>query len=111
MIGPLFAMPPPSWGLSFATGLLVVFVASTVFVRASASGKNERNRRAGLGLLAIIGGPLIGLSLAGLVHAVGGIHPLDIGYTYGTFAMIGGVAGLIAGLIFAVTGILSSNKI
>ena len=110
MIGPLFAMPGYFSGPTFYVGTLVVLAVATLFVRATASAGRERDRRAGLGLLAILGGPVAGAALAGLSQALGEVHPADIRYTYITFTSIGGIAGFIAGLIFALTSVLSSNK-
>ncbi len=58
-----------------------------------------------MGLLSILGGPRVGASLAWLNNALGGVHPGDVGYTYTFFSVIGGIAGLLAGVAFAITGL------
>jgi hypothetical protein len=110
MIGPTLAMSVYFLSADFAVGLLLVLSFAICLVRATASRKGEGNRRARLGLLAILGGPLAGAALVGLTQAFGYIHPEDIRYSYIIFTLIGGIAGFIAGLFFALTSVLSSNE-
>jgi hypothetical protein len=110
MIGPPIAMPGYFSSPDFAIGSLVVLAFAILLVRATASRKGERDRRAGLGLLAILAGPLAGAALAGLTQVLGHVHPDDVRYTYITFTSIGGIAGFVAGLFFALTSVLSSNN-
>jgi hypothetical protein len=94
------------------TGLLFVLVLAWLLVTATRTrGKlGEQSRRAGLALLAIFCGPLVGAALAWLAHARGGVHPLDVGYTYRVFTVIGGIAGLLGGVVFGITGLLSFRE-
>jgi hypothetical protein len=48
---------------------------------------------------------LVGAFLAGLAIALGGVLPADVGYTCVVFTVIGGIAGFIAGIAFAVAGL------
>jgi len=108
MIVPLFAMPPPEVLWVSAVGFMLVLLLVCLFVTATrARGKrSESDRRAGLGLLAIFCGPLIGAFLAWLANILGNVHPADVGYTYTVLTEIGGIAGLVAGVFFAITGLL-----
>ena len=109
MVAPLFAMPPPVVLLVWPIGLLLVLLIAGLFVSATRTrGKrSERNRRASLGLAAISCGPFVGAALAWLSNSVGVVHPADVGYTYTVFAIIGAIAGLLAGVVFAITGIFA----
>lgn len=109
MIDPLFAMTPWDPVPPFIGTCLIAFVIADCFVRATASRKGERSRRAKLAVLAVLGGPTVGALLAGMVHAFGHVHPLDVGHTYSSFIGVGVFAGLAAGLVFATTALLSSN--
>jgi hypothetical protein len=109
MIAPIFAMAPNQNSL-IGWGVLLTLVIAIVFVDATASGRHETNRRAGLGLLALLGGPLIGASLAGLAHALGHVRPADVTDTYVKFAGVGGIAGFLTGLAFALTCLLTWNE-
>ena len=60
-----------------------------------------------LGLVAIVGGPLVGASLAFSINALGDVHPADVGYTYTVFTVIGGIAGLLGGIAFGTTSLIS----
>jgi hypothetical protein len=107
MTGLVFAMPPPQMLLVWPAGLIVVFLIVAHFVHATNSKgrveKNEKDRRAWLGLVAILCGPFVGAFLASLGVALGDVHPADVEYTYVVLTVIGGIAGLVAGLAFAVT--------
>ena len=113
MVAPLFAMPPPQAFTAMRVGIVLVLLTIGIFVKVTASKKrgphSERNRRAGLGLLAIICGPLAGAGLAALKHAFGDVHPRDITFTYYMFMLIGGLAGFIIGMVLAVTSVFSPN--
>ncbi len=105
---PLFAMPPSGVLKVSAVGCALVLLIAGLFVRATRTrGKrSEQKRRAGLGVLAIFCGPLVGAFLAWLANILGGVHPADVGDTYRQFTVIGGIAGLVAGIFFAMTGLL-----
>ena len=64
MISPLFAMPPPEVFAVMRVGVVLAIIAIGVFVTLTANKKrgvqSERTRRTGLGLLAVICGPLLG---------------------------------------------------
>lgn len=109
MIAPILAGLPPRWSTIIAVGVLLVLMIAVGFVWATASRRGEQSRRVGLGLLSLFVGPLVGIPLAGLAHASGGIMPRNVGDTYITFAGVGGFAGFLAGLAFALTGLLASN--
>jgi hypothetical protein len=111
MVLPLFAMPPPGTFETQVTGVLLVILMIGAFVTLTAKRKREpraeRNRRAGLGLLAICCGPLAGAGLAAVTITTGTVLPLDVAYTYYVFTGIGAFAGFVAGVAFAVTGLFS----
>jgi hypothetical protein len=109
MVVPLFAMPPPGVLLVAAAGIGFVLLIASLFVTATRTrGKqSEQYRRARLGLAAILGGPLVGASFAFLGNLLGDVHPADVGYTYRVFTIIGGIAGLLAGVAFGITGLLT----
>jgi hypothetical protein len=73
MVAPLFAMPPPYVLLSLPICfLLVLLIAGPFLTAAKTRGTRcEQDRRAGLGLLAILCGPLVGASLALLTNTLG----------------------------------------
>jgi hypothetical protein len=35
------------------------------------------------------------------------VYPADVGYTYAVFTVIGGIAGLLGGVAFGITGLLA----
>ena len=113
MVVPFFAMPPPQMLLVWPVGFLIVLLVATLFVTATRShGKrSERNRRAELGLMAILCGPLVGAFLAWLGNTVGDVHPADVGYNYFVFTVIGGIAGFLAGIAFSITGLLCPRNL
>jgi hypothetical protein len=113
MVVPHLAMPPPQMLLIWPTGFLFVLLIAWLLVTATRTrGKlSEQSRRAGLALLAILCGPLVGAALAWLVHTWGDVHPLDVGYTYVVFTVIGSIAGLLGGLVFGITGLLSLREV
>src|SRR5262245_1616897 len=102
MDAPLFAMPPPGSAPMIVCGIVLVMLGVGFFVKLTArkdhGPDNEQNRRAGLGMATVLCGPLVGALLAGLAHATGGIHPVDVTHTYVVSIGIGSVAGLIAGI-------------
>ncbi len=106
MIAPLFAMPPPGYYIYLAIGLLVVFFIAAIFVTKTRVGDalGERNRRAMLGLAAILSGPLVGTSLAWIANALGNVYPADVKITYIGYTALGGIAGLMAGVVVGATG-------
>jgi hypothetical protein len=111
MVAPFFGMPPPSVLLFLPIGFLVVLLVAALYLNVTRTRgqKSEQNRRAGLGLMAIICGPLVGASLAGASVALGNVHPADVAHSYAVFSVIGGMAGLLAGIAFYVTGLLVSR--
>jgi uncharacterized membrane protein YfcA len=111
-VASLFAMPPPQVLLIWPVGFLLVVLAAWLFVTASGGRRKgrEQDRRAGLGLLSILCGPPAGAGLAWSANALGGVHPVDVGYTYVVFTIVGSVAGLIAGIIFCVTALRSPRN-
>ena len=42
---------------------------------------------------------------------LGDVHPADVGYTYVVFTVIGGIAGLLAGIAFGITGLLCPRDV
>jgi energy-converting hydrogenase Eha subunit A len=110
MVAPLFAMEPPDAFATARIGALFLCVVIGIFVlTANRKGnpQSERNRRAGLGLLAIFCGPLFGAGLAALTIAVGDVPRLDVAHTYYVFTVIGAFAGFVTGVAFAVTCVFS----
>jgi hypothetical protein len=105
----LFAMPPPQVVLVWPIGFLFVLVLAVLFAKATQTrGKrSEHNRRAGLGIMAIICGPVVGASLAWVTDALGGVHPADVGYSYAVFTAIGGIAGTLGAVAFGISGFLT----
>ena len=113
MVVPLFGMPPPQMLLIWPVGFLFVLLIAGLFVTATRTRakRSERDRRAGLGLIAILGGPLVGACLAWLTNTLGDVHPLDVRYTYVVFTVIGGIAGMLAGIVFGITGLLCQRDL
>ncbi len=95
----------------FATGfvLLLLIVGLFVTVTKSRGMRSEQERRAGLGLMAILGGPVVGASLAWLGDTLGDVHPADVRFNYVLLSSLGGVAGVMAGVAFAITGLFSPH--
>jgi hypothetical protein len=108
MVAPLFAMPPPYVLLFLPIGFLLVLLIAGLFLTATRARRKttERNRRAGLGIMAIICGPVVGASLAWVDNTFGSVLPADVRYTYTVFTVIGGIAGLLGGIAFCITGLL-----
>jgi hypothetical protein len=100
----------PRWQRETAIAVLILLTLAAAFLRAtSAGGKREGARRGRFALLAFFGSPLIGASIAGLIHALGHVHPMDVEHLYSAHIGIGVVAGSILGLFFALTSLLSSD--
>jgi prolipoprotein diacylglyceryltransferase len=108
MVAPLFAMPPPYVLLFLPIGFLFVLLIAGLFLTATRARRKrgEQNRRAGLGLMAIICGPVVGASLAWVAITFGSVHPADVRYTYVVLTVIGGIAGFLGGIAFCITGLL-----
>jgi uncharacterized protein YqgC (DUF456 family) len=98
---------PRVWPVLFALLLLFVGLFVWATTRKDRGAKSEQDRRAGLGIAALLCGPLIGALLAGLAQALGGIHPMDVAYTYVVFIIVGSIAGFMVGIAFAVTSVFS----
>ncbi len=113
MISLPFALNPPEVYDAMGIGVLLVILMIGLFVKLTAKSPhklhNERNRRVGLGILALICGPLAGAGLAAVTVAFGGVHRLDVGQTYIVFTVFGSVAGMIAGVAFALTALISPH--
>ncbi len=108
MIVPRFAAPPPEVVLASQFGFLFVVVIVALFVKAMRTrGISKQNRRFGLGQIAILYGPVVGAFLAWAADALGHVRPADVGNTYAVFIVIGGVAGLIGGITFGMTSLLT----
>jgi hypothetical protein len=101
------AMPPPEMLLIWPAGFLFILVITAIFVTATRKSRkqSEQNRRAGLGITAILCGPLLGACLAWLANQGGYVHPADVKYTYVTLTIIGSIAGFVAGIFFAITAL------
>jgi MFS family permease len=114
MVSPLFGLNPPNVYSGMVIGVVVVAIVVGIFVMATAKkdhkAQNERNRRAGLGLLAIICGPIAGAGLACLTCTLGDVHPLDVRNMYVVLTIIGCIAGFIAAIIFAALSLLAPRN-
>jgi hypothetical protein len=112
MIVPLFGLLPASYYRILIIGFLLVALLIGLFVRATRNRRaiSEKDRRAGLGCLSVLFGPLVGLFLAWLANRLGAVYPSDVGHTYYVFGVIGGLAGLLAGVVFAVTGLFDAGN-
>jgi uncharacterized membrane protein len=99
------AMPPPEMLLIWPAGFVLIFLTTGIFVTATRKPqrKSERNRRAGLGITAILSGPLIGAGLAWLANQAGAVHPADVKFTFIVHIIIGAIAGYCVGIFFAFT--------
>ena len=113
MVVPLFAMPPPEMLWVWPTGFLIVFAVAGLFVTATKTPwkRSEHERRAGLGVMAILCGPAIGASLAWLANILGNVLPADVKYTYVVLIIIGGIAGFLAGVFFGITALLCRPRL
>lgn len=113
MLSPLFAMTPPWTFFICSAFILFILVIAGIFVAATSRSRtrNEQNRRAGLGIMAIVCGPLVGACLAWLTCEWGSVLTADVKHTYAAFIKIGSLAGFIAGTFFAVTATLSIGKV
>src|SRR3954447_19284913 len=107
MVVPLLAMSPVLLYWPIALLITLLFVSLFVTATKTRGKRSEQDRRAGLGRMAILCGPLVGASLAWLGNALGAVHPADVQYTYVGFIIIGGIAGFLAGVAFAITGLFS----
>jgi hypothetical protein len=108
MVGLLLALLPPEMLFIWPIGFLIVLLADRYLVIAmrTREKRGERARRVGLALVAVLCGPLVGVSLACSFHTLGNVHPLNVAYTYVVFTVTGGIAGLLAGSIFGIIGLL-----
>jgi hypothetical protein len=108
MFLPLFAMPPPEMLLICVPGFVLILVITGIFVTPTRKSqrKSERNRRASLGITAIVAGPLVGAGLAWLASTWGSVHPADVKYTYVMLITFGAIAGYGLGIFFAITAFL-----
>jgi hypothetical protein len=108
MVAPIFAMPPPYVLLFLPIGFLLVLLIAGLFLTATRTRRkrSEQHRRAALGLMSIICGPVAGASLAWVAITFGSVHPADVRYTYTVLTVIGGIAGLLGGIAFCITGLL-----
>ena len=109
MAVPLLAVLPPQVLWIWPTGFLLVLVIAGFLVTATRT-RAKRSERAREGRAssswpssAVPGG---GALLAWLGNTLCDVNPLDVAYTYVVFTVIGGIAGLLAGIIFGVTGLL-----
>ena len=104
----LFSMavdPAVVWPIIFA--VLIVVVGAFLAATRRKDRDQEQDRRAGLGCMAILWGPLVGAFLAGLAIHLGNVHPRDVQFTYYVFIGIGAIAGFMTGCAFAVTSLCS----
>ncbi len=111
MVSLLFAINPAMpliWPFAFV--LLILIAGIFVTVTRCRGKRSEQDRRAGLGLLAILSGPLVGASLAWLRNTLGDVLPADVGYTYILFTIFGGVAGFVTGVSFAITALVAPRN-
>jgi MFS family permease len=95
-----------------AASILFVLAIVGIFVAATrqTGTYSERNRRAGLGFMAIVCGPLTGACLAWLASKWDDVHPADVKHTYVVLIVIGAVAGYCVGILFAVTALFCTRK-
>ncbi len=107
---PIISLLSPRGLLVQWVGLFAVFAAAVMFVWRTRTRRNERNRRAGLGIASIIGGPLVGLGLAFLVETSGEVLPMDLIYNRWLFGIVGTVAGIMAAIFFASSAALATNE-
>ncbi len=91
MVIPVFASPAPEFVLVSSVGVLFVLLVTGLFVKATRTRrkKSEQNRRAGLGLMAIVCGPIVGASLAWVANVLGNVHPADVRYTFAVLTTTG----------------------
>jgi hypothetical protein len=111
------ARTPLAMGPGGGVLLLVVFLFALLFVTVFVGGtarryklRGERERRAGLGVLALLGGPLTGLALAFLSMSFSPVNPLDVGYTYGLFTGLGATVGVIVAFCCLLTDLLAPAR-
>jgi len=85
-------------------------LAGGLFLRGSTPTKTGWRRHLQLSVVALVVGPLLGLTLAILDIWLGDVAPMDRGYTFGVFITIGTVAGMIGAGLFAFIGWLAGRS-
>lgn len=63
-----------------------------------------------LSALAFVSGPVLGLILASLKVLLSNVSPLDVGYTLGSFTVVGTIAGGIGAIFVAVVSASASGR-
>ncbi len=107
--------------LLFAGGMPIVLsvlfvglsVSAYVVFRVTAICRSRRGKQAhprarrGLASLALICGPLVGLSLGYLHVRLTDVNPLDLQYTIGQYTWLGTIAGLVVAYALLFAGLAS----
>jgi hypothetical protein len=55
------------------------------------------------GLISLVAGPVIGVVIAGLNHAIQGLEPIDLPAHYGSIVAIGTVGGIMVAVAFGIS--------
>lgn len=111
----LEALLPSSFGGGFHDrGVLAAIVGACsgagLFRPAGRGGHARTSSTRSLAAIAFITGPLMGLVLASLTVLLTDVSPLDRGYTFGVFTMIGLLAGLIGAVVVGIASALGSFR-
>jgi hypothetical protein len=88
--------------------LLAIGSFAAVLNRVNRDRGGQRRRLEGLGRLCLPLGPLVGVGLAALAVRAGEVLPADVTYTYVLCTVMGGLAGFIAAVAFALFASASS---
>ncbi len=103
----LEALLPSSYGLGFHDRgvLAAVFgaISGAALLRPARKGGHSRTSNSlRLSAITFVTGPLVGLVLASLTVLLSDVSPLDRGYTFGVFTLIGLLAGLLGAVVVAI---------
>jgi hypothetical protein len=90
-------------------GLAVALVLTLLYVGSTAKKKGER--RLELALTSAFVGPMVGALIASVEVARGRVIPVFVGETYGQYAGMGLIVGVLVGLAFLMTAALTSGKV
>jgi len=89
--------------IGLSVGLAVALVLTLLYVGSTSRKRGERRRRVELAITSAIAGPAAGALFAGVEVARGRVIPAFVGETYGQYAGMGLIVGVLVGLAFLMT--------